>query len=59
MLLNKVTLAFNTSTWEAEAKVEAGGSLWFKASLIYSEFRTTRTDTQRNPFLRKKKKKKV
>jgi hypothetical protein len=44
--------AFNPSTWEAEA--EAGGSLEFKAGLIYRV--SSRKATQRKPVSKKKNK---
>jgi hypothetical protein len=49
-----VVLAFNPSTWEAEA----GGFLSLKASLVYRVSSRTARATQRNPVSKNQKKKK-
>jgi hypothetical protein len=46
-----VALAFNPSTWEAEA----GGFLKFKASLVYRVSSRTARATQRNPVSKNQK----
>jgi len=45
-----VAHTFNPSTWEAEA----GGSLEFKASLVYRVSSRTARATKRNPILEKR-----
>jgi hypothetical protein len=49
---NVVALAFNPSTWEAEAVSE------FEASLVYRVSSRTARATQRNPVLKKNNNKK-